>query len=198
MKQLAIIFLFGILFIGCSSKTLPAMNKYTLDITNQYNTQAKTKQPYTIKILEPTTSKLYNNTYIYYSYKPFTIYPYKINKWSDYPTKMIEQQLLQKLDSANIYKAVTTSAINGKYDFILQSELLQMVQIIKDKKSYSVFKIKFYILDKNNENIASKTFEYKIPNSTINAYGTVESYNKALNKMINELFYWLENTTKEV
>ncbi len=197
MKQIFILFLFSILFIGCSTKTLPSTNKYTLEITDSFISKVKQKQPYNIKILEPTTSKLYNNTNIYYSQKEFTIYPYILNKWGEYPTKMIENQIQQKLDSLNIYKSVSTSMINGKYDFILQSELLKMIQVIKDNKAYSVFKIKFYILNKYNENIASKTFSYKIPNNSIDAYSSVKSYNKALNLMIHELFSWLETTTKE-
>ncbi|MEA1915483.1 MAG: ABC-type transport auxiliary lipoprotein family protein [Campylobacterota bacterium] len=183
-----------LLFSGCTSKTLPSTQKYTLEITNNYNSNIKT-QAFDIKILEPSTSKLFNNTYIYYSEKAFTIHPYALNKWSDYPTKMIEKQIALKLDQAKLYRSTSTSMVNGKYDYILQAELLTMVQIIEAEQSKSVLSIKFYILDKYNKNIASKTFNYAVKNNHTNAYEAVKSYNKALNLLLGDLFDWLSTTT---
>jgi cholesterol transport system auxiliary component len=186
------------LFIGCSTKTLPSTNRYTLELTNQFTSNTTQTQQYNIKILEPLSTKLYNNTNIYYSDKSFTIYPYVLNKWSNYPTKMIQQQLVMALDKANLYNSVTTDMINGKFDFVLQSELLKMVQLIEKNSAYSVLKIKFYILNKYNQNISTKTFEYKIKNDSINAYGAIKAYNQALNQLTNDLFIWLQNKTKDI
>ncbi len=186
-----------ILFVGCTNSNLPAIKTFKLEVSKECCNISKDKQKLTIKILEPITNKHLNSTSIHYSKNKYLLQTYKLSKWSDYPVKMILEVLSSKLDDLNIYDNIITSHIYSKYDYMLQSELIDFKQNIDGSKSYIILKIKFYLIkDDLDKKIISKIFTYKIPSSSIDAYGGVKAFNKSIELLLNDLSFWLHDNTK--
>jgi ABC-type uncharacterized transport system auxiliary subunit len=186
-----------LLFTGCYSVILPALKTFSLSVTEDCCKSNKKRQNLTIKILEPVTNKHLNNVSLYYSKDKYLLQTYKLSKWSDYPVKMILQEVSSKLDQLGIYDNIITSHIYSNFNYILQSELLDFKQNINDKESYIRLRIKFYLIKNNRKKrVVSRTFNYKIKCNSIDAYGSVEAYNKSINLLINDLSSWLYKNTK--
>lgn len=203
MKIKSYSYLFAIIAIvflsGCGQKTLPPLKTYNLSVDEKCCNEIFRQKDVTLQILEPTTNKYLNSTSLYYSDNKYLLETYKLSKWSDYPTKMILEIALSKLDQLNLFKNITTNTIYAKPDYVLQSELFDFKQVVDDKKSYILFKIKFYLLDeKDYNNVVSKTFDYKVTAESVDAYGAIKAFNKASNLMLTDLSQWLNTNTKEL
>lgn len=190
--------IFVLFLSGCSNKTLPPLKTYHLTPSEKCCDNNFTQKPLTLQILEPTTNKYLNSTSLYYSDNKYQLQTYKLSKWSDYPTKMILEVLISKLDELNMYQNITTNNIYAKADYILQSELFDFKQVIEKNDSFILLKIKFYLIDEDDlDQAVSKTFSYKIKSNTINAYGAIEAFNKACDLMLKDLALWLDTHSKE-
>jgi cholesterol transport system auxiliary component len=201
MKKLTpiILILLILIFSGCSNKTLPPLKTYNLTANEKCCEKSLDQKDLTLQILEPTTNKYLNSTSLYYSDDQYLLQTYKLSKWSDYPTKMLLEVILSKVDQLNMFKNITTNTIYAKPDYVLQSELFDFKQTVIDQESNVNFKIKFYLIDEQDyANAVSKTFTYKVNSESVNAYGAIKALNKATNLMLKDLSIWLANNTKEV
>lgn len=191
--------LLGLLvFSGCMSRTLPPLKTFHLDSAKECCKKDFETISKILQVLEPTTNKYLNSTSLYYSDNKYQLETYKLSKWSDYPSKMILEVLISKLDELNLYKNVITNNIYSKPHFILQSELFDFKQILEDESSFVKFRIKFYLIDGNNQQkIESKTFDYKVKCETTDAYGAIKAFNKSIDLLLNDLSLWLYVNTKE-
>lgn len=196
IKYILAIFII-VLLSGCVNKTLPPLKTFNLIADKECCKSKFNQQEITLQILEPSTNKYLNSTSLYYSDDKYLLQTYKLSKWSDYPTKMLQEVMLSKLDELNLFNNIITNTIYAKPDYILQSELFDFKQIIENNKSHILFKIKFYLIDEDrNDNMVSKTFSYKIATKSIDAYGAIEGFNNGVNLMLNDLSQWLYNNTK--
>ncbi|MEA3289027.1 MAG: ABC-type transport auxiliary lipoprotein family protein [Campylobacterota bacterium] len=186
-----------IVFSGCNSTKLPSNKVYSIETSKECCNEKFDGTDKILKILEPVSSKHLNTTNIYYSDNKYKLQTYKLSKWSDYPSKMILDTLILKLDENSIYKNITTVNIYDIPDHILQSQLFEFKQVIEENQSFVKLRIKFYLISNSDKKkIISKTFDYKTKCISVDAYGAVEAKNKTIEKMIADVSDWLSKKEK--
>lgn len=189
------IFLISILMIflsGCISitKELPAYHTYNLE----YKTAPSSNLHFdkSIKILEPRALASLNSIAISYKKDGFINDSYVTSKWSDKPSKMIEQSIASYLASKNSYRYITTSNLKLDSDYTMYGELFEFNQSFEGEDSYALFNINIYLKDDKNENIAYKNFSYKIKTDTNDAIGFVKTINIIFNTFLSDLNLFVE------
>lgn len=192
---MAKIFLFSILMIffsGCISitKELPAYHTYNLEYKIPTNSNLHFDK--SIKILEPRALASVNSIAISYKKDGFISDSYVTSKWSDKPSKMIQQGIASYLASKNSYKFITTSNLKLTSDYTLHGELFDFNQSFEGDSSYAIFNINIYLKSNDNENIAYKNFSYKVKTNTNDAIGFVKAINSIFNTFLSDLNLFIE------
>jgi len=177
-------------FTGCISitKEIPASSTYTLNV-KQSSTINTNNSNITLEIKEPNTLASLNSRYISYATQSYTSENYALSKWSDTPTKMIQNQLIKYLSNTNNYKFVTSSNINIRGNYQILSEIDNFHQYFKDDKSFVKFSIRIYL--KNRKDTYYKNFSYTQGCDENNALGAVKAFNIVLNKFVQDLDIWI-------
>ncbi len=187
----SIVILIGL--TGCLTKELPQQKTYTLFAnTNLAKDKPLTSQ--SIYVAKPQTLNSLNSTKIFYTQKAYEFEAYALSKWSDTPSKMIQNALTNVLANENIYTFVTASKLKTKATVTINSELINFKQIIDKKNSYTLLQLRLFVT-LNNKTIA-KEFNYKTL-SKPTAYGAVESFNQATTNLAQDVSQFIYNTIKE-
>lgn len=182
-------------FTGCTSTVMPPVKKFAIETKDDCCKKEFKRSKLSLMVLEPTTSKMLNSTSIHYSKKKFAMQSYALNKWGDYPTKMIQKSIVLALDNASVFDNTISGKIDAKSDLILQGELFDFYQLFESNKSYTLFKIKFYLTNVHNKKTVSKLFYYKMESKNGDAYGAVESLNSSVTLMLGDLLDWVVQNT---
>lgn len=189
-----LIIVVSLLFTGCFSltKEIPAYSTYTLN-TNTINQNKKLNiSDIKLEIKEPKSLQSVNSKYISYSTKNFTSENYALSRWSDTPSKMIQNQIVKYLSSTNNYNFVNNSNINVRSNWQLLSELDSFHQFFKDQKAYVRFSIRVYLKSRNK--IYFKHFDYTEQCDQNNAIGAVKGLNNLTNSFVDDLNKWVLNS----
>jgi cholesterol transport system auxiliary component len=94
---------------------------------------------------------------------------------------MIQPLLTQSLQSSGYFKAVSSGIYSDKTDYRLDSQLLMLQQNFMTKPSRVFLVMKLVFNDtRNNQVIASKIFQYRIPCPQETPYGGVLAANQAV------------------
>ena len=175
-----------ILLNGCISitKELPAKKTYSLSFKN--DTIKSKYHNKTIHIYEPKALTSINTKAITYS-KEFEQEKYALSKWSDKPTKMIQEVLANYLVNKNSFKYITTSNIKINSDYSLVSQLVDFKQTFTNNNSYADFSIRVYLINNKTENVYFKSFTYNQKTNTNDAKGVVIAFNTITTKFLKDL-----------
>jgi len=181
------------LFSGCVSitKELPPQTTYNLTLKNNIHKSKFFNK--TIQVYESKTLPSLNSKAIIYS-KKFRQEKYALSKWSDKPTKMIQELIADYLTKQRSYKYVRTSNIKVDTDYDLVSELVSFKHIFTKIKSYANFSIRVYFTDNKTNKIYFKNFLYNKPAPTNDAKGLVEAMNIVTNEFLFDLNSFIQNT----
>jgi cholesterol transport system auxiliary component len=168
-----------VLISGCSLKQeVVETNSYSIDfIQNNKSYKSSSKS---ILIEEPFVNSSFNSRSIFYSTKPYLFEEYAKNRWMNLPSSMIHNSLLE------IFTFVSQEKTEQKSDYVLKTNLLKLYHEIQDDKSYAIIKIKFDLL-KDEKVVKTFTFDKKVMVSQNKPYEFVNSTNKALNDILEEL-----------
>jgi len=185
-KFLSILFI-SILFTGCISitKELPAYKTYNLNLDIKQEKQSFFDK--SIMILEPRTLESLNSKAISYQKDGFISDSYVLSRWSDKPTKLVQQSIASYLNSKNRFKYITTSKIKLASDYTLHSELFEFNQSIENNQSFAKLSIRVYLINNMNKKISYKNFNYKEKTKTIDAIGFVKAQNKLVSTFLKDL-----------
>ncbi|WP_421716724.1 ABC-type transport auxiliary lipoprotein family protein [Arcobacter arenosus] len=192
-KLLSILFI-SILFTGCFSitKELPAYKTYNLNPDISQEKQAFFDK--SIMILEPRTLESLNSKAISYKKDGFISDSYVLSRWSDKPTKLIQQSIASYLNSKNRFKYITTSKIKLASDYTLHSELFEFNQSIENKQSFAKLSIRVYLINNKNKKVEYKNFNYKKETKTIDAIGFVEAQNSLVSTFLKDLNIFISSS----
>lgn len=183
--------IFAFLFSGCFTKQMPSIQTYSLNYkekeqqTNTINTS--------LKVYEPKMFNYLNNTGIVYSQNQNELQHYVLNKWSERPSKMIQNLIVQHLNDIQAFTFVSTNNIDVDTDLKLISEIDDFTQYFKDDTSYIQLQIRVYLIDKNNHT-TFKYFTYTQPCNTNDAKGAVHALNISTNTFVHDLSTWLHTS----
>ena len=174
-----------VLISGCSLKQeVGQINSYSIDfIQNNKSYKSSSKS---ILIEEPFVNSSFNSRSIFYSTKPYLFEEYAKNRWINLPSSMIHNSLLESFGSSKIFTFVSQEKAEQKSDFILKTNLLKLYHEIQDDKSYAIIKIKFDLL-KDEKIVKTFTFDKKVMVPQNKPYEFINSTNKALNDILEEL-----------
>ena len=161
------------------------MNSYSIDFSQ--NSKIYPKSTKTILIEEPLVNKSFNSESIFYSTKPYLFEEYAKNKWMNLPSSMIHNSLIESFQSSNIFSLVSFEDRKIKYDYVLKTNVIKLYHEINADKSYAILKIKFDLL-KDEKLVKSYTFDKKVLVAQTKPYEFVNSLNKTLNEITQELF----------
>ena len=174
-----------VLISGCSLKQeVGQINSYSIDfIQNNKSYKSSSKS---ILIEEPFVNSSFNSRSIFYSTKPYLFEEYAKNRWINLPSSMIHNSLLESFGSSKMFTFVSQEKAEQKSDFILKTNLLKLYHEIQDDKSYAIIKIKFDLL-KDEKIVKTFTFDKKVMVPQNKPYEFINSTNKALNDILEEL-----------
>ena len=191
MRNKIIIFLIFILFSGCNLKQESiAINHYSIDFKTK---KVVDKPKYnSIFIEESQVNRAFNLTSIFYSQKDYKFEEYAKNRWINFPSNMVYNQIIDSFNSSNLFSSVITKDKKLTYEYLLKSEIIKLYQVFEQDKSYAIIKVNFDLI-KDKKVIKSYSFDKKILCKTNDAYGFVEATNKGLEETINTLLKQLAN-----
>ena len=174
-----------VLISGCSLKQeVVETNSYSIDfIQNNKSYKSSSKS---ILIEEPYVNSSFNSRSIFYSTKPYLFEEYAKNRWINLPSSMIHNSLLESFGSSKMFTFVSQEKTEQKSDFVLKTNLLKLYHEIQDDKSYAIIKIKFDLL-KDEKIVKTFTFDKKVMVPQNKPYEFINSTNKALNDILEEL-----------
>lgn len=185
--------LIAIFFSGCISLTqeLPPFTTYTLSIDS-----VQTKTPslphlytYSIEVNEPQTLASINSKLLSYKNEKFQQEVYALSKWSDSPSKLLQNNMVNYLNSTDSYKLITSSKMNINTSHKLLSELDYFGQVFEKNTSYGVLDIRVYLVD--SAKVESKRFYFKEACQENNAYGLVKTLNALNTQFVQQLHQWI-------
>lgn len=194
MIKLITLFIFAFLFTGCISLTqnIPAQNIYTLNINEEINEQ---KINASIEILEPQAMQSINTKNLIYTKDNLQEF-YALSIWSDKPSKMIQNTMIEALSSS--FSLIKPSYIRLKTKYTLQSYLFDFKQEIKNSKSITKFRINIYLNNNQNNKVFFKQFVYKKVNQSISAKLAVNDLNNLNQLFIKDLNTWLKEQIEDL
>ena len=191
MIKTLIVLLISIVFSGCISLTqnIPSQKVYSLNLkehnVKRINASIEIKEAKAISSLN-STNLLYTRS----NSKEF----YAFAKWSDKPSKMIQNIIIESLSSS--FNLVRPRNIRFATKYTLDAYLLAFEQNISNDKSLSKFTINIYLKNNYNSNIYFKQFTYTKDNEKIDSINAVNDLNNLSNRFIKDLNLWLEERTK--
>ena len=189
-RNLILLFAAMIFNTGCISvtKELPAFNTYKLDLKEE---SLHTKDINgSIKIAEPTALLSINSKTINYSSEDNRFESYALSRWSDTPSKMLQNMIIEYFSGNGDFKYTASSNMNVRTDYRLLSQIQSFQQLIKGEESFVRVQIAVYLKDKNSI-IAYKIFSYEEKTASADAKGAVEVFGNIANSFVKELNIWV-------
>lgn len=183
-----------ILFAGCATKSLPPIEKYTIDesfdvgVSTAYVTNCKS-----IKIDFPQSSnEIFSKNIIYQ--KGLQKNGYYFSKWFETPNVMLYKLILSSLQKRKVCKMILPEEIDISAQYSLGSTILDFSQNFTKNGSYARAKVLFYIKDNKGDIKAQRLFNKVVKCKSNDAKGAVDALNTASKNMALALVEWLEST----
>jgi len=188
-----IVILLSLMLNACSIfspvKTEPANKFVVTSIPPPQMT--KTRRAGTLMVTEPNVKPFYNATDMIYSKGPYSIAAYSKNSWADPPAQMLQPLIIQTLENTLHFKAVIPTTSLGKYDYILNSQLIDFKQVFFGRESIFQITLRVELIDEVTRNvIAEKEFSVSAFSPQNSPFGGVVAANCATEKLLTELTTW--------
>lgn len=162
-------------------------NLYELNSTPKVATQ-KTSYRITLFVPQPVANPSYNTTDIAYTLKPYQISYFAKNHWVGTPGKMLQPLIVQTLQNTHYFNAVISPPLTGRFDFILNTQLIQLQQDFTQNPSVMRITLRAELVrTTNNQVIATRSFSMVEPTQDNTPYSGVIAANKATAKLLQRL-----------
>lgn len=175
----------------------PVKIKQTTYVLNRipYHTPRANTHHATLLIATPETKPVYNTTQMAYTIKPYQVAYFSENQWAETPSQMLQPLLVQAMQNTHYFHAVVTPPFMGRYDYTLNTQILELIQDYTYHPAVVLVKIEAQLLNGlTNRVIATKEFFICKPIICKTPYGGVIAANLAVEVMLNEIVtFTLEN-----
>lgn len=183
---------------GCSLLSpVPAEspNKYVLN-TLPPTQFKKPRRQITLFVAQPATKSFYNTSLIAYSTQPYKIEYFAKSTWITDPADMLQPLIIQSLQNTHYYHAVISPSISGGYDYILNTQIEELLQDYTHCGTILRLIVRAEIINGlNNKVVATKQFVVTQPILQKTPYGGVFAANRATAEMLRQLTqFCLKNT----
>lgn len=131
-------------------------------------------------VAAPETRPIFNTTQMAYTIKPYEIAYFSQNQWAETPAEMLQPLLVQTLQNTHHFKAIATPPYNGHFDYVLNTQILELTQDFTHRVPMLVMTVRAQINRiSTNEIIATKQFSFTQPIPQGTPYGGVYAANNA-------------------
>lgn len=142
----------------------------------------------TLLVLTPEASQIYNTTQMAYSTQSYQVNYFSKNVWADTPAQMLQLLLMRSLQNTHYFYAVTSPSTVSFYDYVLNTQLLQLEQRFYAHSSEVIILLRAQLINAaNNRVIATKQFKVVRPAFENTPYGGVIAANKAAAEMLAQV-----------
>ena len=167
-------------------------------ILNQlpHATVKSSRRHITLLVAQPDANTFYKTNQMAYSVRPFQIAYFAKNIWLSPPNEMLQPLIVQTLQNTHHYHAVIAPGISGHYDYVLNTQIQELLQDYSSTPGILRLTVKAEIIRMANYKvIATKQFVIRVPILQTSPYGGVFAANKATAEMLHQLtLFSLKNT----
>ncbi|HDZ5065243.1 TPA: membrane integrity-associated transporter subunit PqiC [Campylobacter jejuni] len=195
LKQLFYILTFVFILYGCSLRH-ENINKNENIILKDEGIHPNIFFKKTDKILKirNTNAPLYlNSRAIIYIDNGFSN-KYAHYFWGDLPSNLYSSLILSKFEQSNIFTTLLSSTSSLNANYVLESRINSFEQILNGNENYAQISISVNFINlENNQIIAHKIFNIKENIEKKDIRSTYNAFQKALNKIGNEIVFWVNS-----
>lgn len=142
----------------------------------------------TLLVLPPETNPAYNSMQMAYTTKPYQISYYALNQWAETPSQMLKALIIQTLQKTHYFHAITTPPYTGRYNYILRTQIIELVQDYKSTPSVARLTISVQLIQaSNNRIIGTKQLSAAVPMYQASPYNGVLATNRATAIVLKQL-----------
>lgn len=142
----------------------------------------------TILVNAMSSDPIYNTQQIAYTTRPYQISYYAKNRWAATPPQMLHPLIVQSLQNTHHFHAVITPLSMGRYDYVLNTQLLELRQIFFRNCSEVHLTVRAQILSAGTNNVvATKVISVVVVAPQNSPVGGVYAANRATAQMLAQL-----------
>jgi len=177
---------------GCASNpNNQPIKHYSLPYIENSKQLQNPHYPY-LKIDIPNFSSQHNTEAIVYTSNQFELDRYSLSEWKEPLPILLQEWLLQSLQSSGLFSGVMRITSRAKVSLILESDIIKFQHNLK-KQSVEVV-LRLTLLDYPSRKIIKyKVFKYQQAVPTAIAKAAVNSFNQILLNLDQDIYSWLYN-----
>ena len=192
----SMIFVFFCLLAGCTTKSVPPADIYTISPeweSSRAQKETENKNSTIIKMAFVRGTRAFTGTEILYTDARYGRNSYAYSRWSDAPVRLLQILFQVVLEENGWFGAVVPPASASEADLLLESTLYDFSHHINDDgTSDGVVRVRFYLIDNTAKTVtATKEFVSKVQAASKNAQGAATALNKAATNVARDLVSWL-------
>ncbi len=203
MKKLLFVLVgIGVFFGGCSIKSSPPVDEYTIVLKADQVKEAERSSKFkskSVKLLEPFGAYAYTTNDLHYVVLPNQENRYNLSTWSQSVAGTLYGEVLRAVAKSGLFGSVANYSSVAKSDYILEMEINDFKQYFSSdlKHSYVMADLTFTLIETEHFRIvAQKEFVKKIDTKSLDAKGGVNALNDAFNEIVPEVLAWLSGVCR--
>jgi cholesterol transport system auxiliary component len=175
------------LLSSCSLLTpVPRSNTYMINTVPGVATHRSSHGA--ILVVQPVAAPIYETSDMAYTTSPYAISYFAKNMWAETPPQMLQPLMIQTLLNTHHFKAVSGNNAYGTYEYVLNSQLLELQQDFTQRISVVRLRLRVELIrNSSNQVIATKEFSVVVPAPYNTPYGGVIAANRATAQMLQDL-----------
>ena len=146
----------------------------------------------TLAVSRPTAAPGFDTAQMAYVEQAFRLDYYAYHRWTDTPARMLAPLLVRALQQSGLFRAVVAPPAPVDSELRLDSEVLQLQQVVEGKRSYVQFSLRVDLFDMAQRRLlASQIFEASVDAQEATPYAGAVAANKAVEQVLAELVGFL-------
>jgi cholesterol transport system auxiliary component len=189
-KKIILLLLATLLLANCSLLSPVKSEPPKLWVINTLPAKITKTPPrsFTLFIARPLTDSIHNSPQMLYSARSYRVDYFVKNRWAQSPTQMLLPLILQTLQNTHYFAAVSSDPSIGRYDYLLNTQLIEFQQVFKGRASFMQVTLRAQIISMNNGQIlATRQFTVLKEAPQPNPYGGVVAANEAVAEILAQL-----------
>lgn len=182
--------LFSMMCVSCSLfspiKVKPSQTYLLTEIP--FPNKSYHKHRVVLAVTAPEVDAAYRTAEMAYSIRPHQIAYFGQNRWAVTPSQLLQPLIIQTLLETHYFKAVVSPGLVGQYDYVLRTQLLELLQDFNCHPALYRIKLNAELIKStSNHIVASKQFSVEVPVFVNNPYAGVRAANHGTVILLEQL-----------
>ena len=193
MRSLLLMITFASACLSAGCSILPKSAPQTRYVLGDAGcTQAAQRKSGARLLVLPTTANAYlDSQRIIYAEQTQTRSAYKLSSWVESPAARVAVLLRQRLECSGQFSSVTQSNISAQADYMLSTEVLEMVHDLSVSPAEVRMSVRAELFDARTKAIAgSNTFSSVSATTELGPQAAVQKFNQATDKLLSAIVDW--------